>query len=118
MLSVFLQFTDSDFPFGIFILFLTIYMCVIRRMSYNKNSLFTLREHLSSLVVFCGVLVPHLFFFQSYFVILCFVCLRYVFCVPSVASVGGLATSDCLSVFYVCLTLPPFNDSACTKLGK
>jgi hypothetical protein len=33
-LSVFLQFTNSDYPFGIFNLFLTIYICVIRRVSY------------------------------------------------------------------------------------
>jgi hypothetical protein len=65
--------------------------------------------------VFCGIHVAHLFFFS---VILCFVCLRYVSCVPNVASVGELFISDFLSVFYVCLTLPPFNDSACTKLRK
>jgi hypothetical protein len=59
-----------------------------------------------------------LLIFLFFSVILCFVCLRYVSCVPNVASVGGLSISDCLSVFYVCLTLPPFNDSACTKLGK
>jgi hypothetical protein len=56
--------------------------------------------------------------FSFFSVILCFVCLRYVSCVTNVASVGGLFISDCLSVFYVCLTLPPFNDSACTKLEE
>jgi hypothetical protein len=109
VLSLFLQFTDSDYPFGIFKLFLTIYVCVLRRVSYKKNSLLTLREHLSLPAVFCGIHVAHLFIFQCYF----------VFCLFSLCvSVGGLSISDCLSVFYVCLTLPPFNDSACTKLGK
>ena len=84
-------------------------MCVLRRVSYKKNSLLTLREHLSLPAVFCGIHVAHLFIFQCYF----------VFCLSSLCvSVGGLFISDCLSVFYVCLTLPPFNDSACTKLGK
>ena len=59
-----------------------------------------------------------LLIFLFFSVILCLVCLRYVFCVPNVASVGELFISDFLSVFYVCLTLPPFNDSACTKLRK
>jgi hypothetical protein len=114
-LSAFLQFTDSDNPFGIFKLFLAMYMCVIRRMSYKKNSLLTLREHLSSPAVFVGSM---LLIFLCFSVILCFVCLRYVSCVPNVASVGGLFISDCLSVFYVCLNLPHFNDSACNKLVK
>jgi hypothetical protein len=59
-----------------------------------------------------------LLIFLFFSVILCFVCLRYVSCVPNVASVGELFISDFLSVFNVCLTLPPFNDSACTKLRK
>jgi hypothetical protein len=114
-LSAFLQFTDSDYPFGIFKLFLAMYMYVIRRISYKKNSLLTLREHLSSPAVFCGFHVAHLFMFQCYFVLFC---LRYVSCVPNVASVGGLFISDCLSVCYDCLNLPHFNDSACNKLVK
>ena len=112
VLSVFLQFTDYVYPFGIF---LTIYICVIRRVSYKKNSLLTLRERPSSPAIFCGIQVAHLFIFHCYFV---FFFLRYVCCVPNVASVGGLSISDCLSVFYICLTLPPFNVSACTNLGK
>ena len=115
VLYVFLQFTDSDYPFGIFKLFLTIYMCVIRRVSYKKNSLLTLREHLSSPAVFIRSMLLIVLFFC---VILSFVCLRYVSCVPNVTSVGGLSISDCISVFYVYLILPPFNNSACTKLGK
>jgi uncharacterized transporter YbjL len=59
-----------------------------------------------------------LLIFLFFSVILCFVCLRYVSCVPNVASVGELFISDFLSVFNVCLTLPPFNESACTKLRK
>jgi hypothetical protein len=115
VLSAFLDFTDSDYPFGIFKLFLAMYMCVIRLVSYKKHSLFTLREHLSSPAVYVGSM---LLIFLCFSVILCFVCLRYVSCVTNVASVDGLSISDCLSVFYVCLTLPPFNDSACTKLVK
>jgi hypothetical protein len=92
VLSVFLQFTDSDNPFGIVILFLTIYMSmyVIRRVSYKKNSLLTLRKHLSSPAVFVGSMLLIFLFFS---VILCFVCLHYVSCVPNVASVV-----DCLLV--------------------
>jgi hypothetical protein len=41
--SAFLQFTDSDHLFGIFKLFLAMYICEIRRVSYKKNSLLTLR---------------------------------------------------------------------------
>jgi hypothetical protein len=54
-----------------------------------------------------------IFLFFSF--IFCFVCLGYVSCVSNVSSVDGLFISDCLSVFYVCLTLPLFNDSACTN---
>jgi hypothetical protein len=117
VLSVFLQYTDSDYPFGIVILFLTIYMYmyVIRRVSYKKNSLLTLHKHLSSPAVFVGSMLLIFLFFS---VILCFVCLHYVSCVPNVASVGGLIISDFLSDFYVCLTLSPSNDSACTNLRK
>jgi cadmium resistance protein CadD (predicted permease) len=59
-----------------------------------------------------------LLIFLFFSVILCFVCLSYVSCVPNIASVGELFISDFLSVFYVYLTLPPFNESACTKLRK
>jgi hypothetical protein len=38
-----------------------------------------------------------LLIFLFFSVVLCFVCLRYVSCVPNVASVGGLSISDCLS---------------------
>ena len=54
-----------------------------------------------------------LLIFLFFSVILCFVCLRYVSCVPNVVSVGGLSICDYHSVFYACLTLPPFNESAC-----
>ena len=93
----------------------SIYMCAIRWVSYKKNSLLTLREHLSSPAVFCGIYGAHLFIFQCYFVFclssLCVLCAQCCQC-------RGLFISNCLSVFYVCLTLPLFNDSACTKLGK
>jgi hypothetical protein len=78
VLSLFLQLTNSDYPFCIFNLLLTIYMCVIRRVSYKKNSMLALREHTSSPAVFCGIHVVHLFIFQYYFVLclssLCVLC--------------------------------------------
>ena len=84
VLSVFLQFTDSDNPFGIVILFLTIYMSmyVIRQVSYKKNSLLTLRKHLSSLPVFNCVSVAHLSVFCA---VLCFVCLCPISCMSYVS---------------------------------
>ena len=116
VLSVFLQFTDSDYPFGIVKLLLTIYMYMyVIRVFYKKNSLLTLRKHPSSPAVFVASMLLIVLFFS---VILCFVCLHYVSCVPNVASVGGLFISDFLSVSYVCLTLSPFNDCACTNLRK
>ena len=116
VLSVFLQFTDSDYPFGIVKLLLTIYMYMyVIRVFYKKNSLLTLRKHPSSPAVFVASMLLIVLFFS---VILCFVCLHYVSCVPNVASVGGLIISDFLSDFYVCLTLSPSNDSACTNLRK
>ena len=84
LLSVFLQFTDSDYPFRIFKLFLTIYMCAIRRVSYKKNSLLTLRDHLTSPAIFCRIHVAHLFIFQCYFVFclssLCVLCAQCFQC--------------------------------------
>ena len=83
-LSAFLQFTDYDYPFGIFKLFLAMYMCATRRVSYKKNSLLTLREHLSSPAVFCGIHVAHLFMFQCYFMFclssLCVLCAQCCQC--------------------------------------
>ena len=62
----------------------TIYMCAIRRVSYKKNSLLNLREHLSSPAVFCGIYVSHLFIFQCYFVFclssLCVLCAQCCQC--------------------------------------
>jgi hypothetical protein len=81
VLSVFLQFTDSDYSFRIFKLFLTMYMCAIRRVSYKKNSLLTLREHLTSPAIFCRIHVAHLFIFQCYFVFcLSSLCVLYAQC--------------------------------------
>jgi hypothetical protein len=78
VLSAFLQFTDSDHPFGIFKLFLAMYIYEIRRVSYKKNSLLTLREHLSSPAVFCGIHVAHLFvsvlFCDLFVFAMCLVC--------------------------------------------
>jgi hypothetical protein len=81
-----------------------------------EQELLTLPEHLSSSSIFSGVGVT------PYLVICVFFvdrCLSFcTFCFGHFTSVGGLFISDCLSVFYVYLTLPPFNDSACTNLGK
>jgi hypothetical protein len=81
VLSVFLQFTDSDYPFGIFKL--SIYVCNTR-VSYKKHSLLTLRQHLSSPAVFCGIYVAHLFIFQCY-VVLCLSSLCVLFLMLAVS---------------------------------
>ena len=66
MLSV-LRFTDSDYSFGI---------SVSSKSSYD------------------GVCVAHLFIVLGCVVYLCFVSLRLVSCVPSVASVSGLSNNS------------------------
>ena len=65
------------------------------RMSYQRQELPTLRERLGSYLVFDRVGVAHLFSYLLCVVSLCFVCLRYVFCVSNVTSVSGLAILDC-----------------------
>jgi hypothetical protein len=56
VLSVLLIYTDSDYPFGIFELFFSPaftglgYMSNTVRMSYKKQELLTLHEHLGTLV--------------------------------------------------------------------
>ena len=59
-------------------------------MSYKRQELFTLQEHMDSPPVFGGVRVAHLFFLS----VLCFVWLRPVFSVPNAASVFGLSIFD------------------------
>ena len=69
-------------------------------MSYKKQELLTLLEHLVSPLVFGGVSVARLFSFLCCVAFLCFVCLCPVSCVPNVAIVSGL------SIFsYVCLLM-------------
>lgn len=71
----------------------------VEQMSYKKQELFTLREHLGSSRVY-DLWVSHIFRFL-YWVFLCFVCLDQASCFPYVTTVSGLAILDCS--FY-CLT--------------
>jgi hypothetical protein len=54
------------------------YIYVILLVSYKKNSLLTLREHLSSPAVFCGIHVAHRFvsvlFCDLFVFAMCLVC--------------------------------------------
>ena len=61
------------------------------RMSYKRQELLTLREHMVSPPVF--IRYAHLFSFLCDVVFLCFVCLPPVSCVPNVASVSELSSS-------------------------
>ena len=68
-------------------------------MSYKKQELFTLREHIRPPLLFGGVLVANLFS------LLCCVCLRPVFCGSNVASIYGLSiivSSSCVLWVQCC----------------
>jgi len=71
------------------------YLCFIfmtlRTVTYKRQELFTLPEHLG----FGRVRLAHLFSFMCCFVFLCFVCLRPVSCVHNVVSVSGFTILDC-----------------------
>ena len=71
------------------------YLCFIfmtlRTVTYKRQELFTLPEHLG----FGRVRLAHLFSLMSCFVFLCFVCLRPVSCVHNVVSVSGFTILDC-----------------------
>ena len=71
-----------------------IYIWVIRRVSYKKQELLTLREHTSSPPVF-AVRISHLFSF------------RPVSCIPNVAHaiVSGLSILDCPFGFFLTFIL-------------
>jgi hypothetical protein len=80
------------------------------RVSYKRQELNTLLEHLGSLKFFGSVRLTHLFSFLC--CVFCFVSLLPVSCVPNVASVSGLSSScvlctqccQCLwIVFVLCL---------------
>ena len=74
-------------------------------MSYTKQEeVLTLHEHMDSPPVFGGVRVAHLVIFLCCVVILCFVCLLPVSCVPNVVSVSGLffiAPSDFFNLYLL-----------------
>ena len=63
-------------------------------MSYKKQELPTLREHLGPPTVFYGVHVTNRFSFQC-FVLFCFECLPPISCASKVTSVSGLSILDC-----------------------
>ena len=63
-------------------------------MSYTKQELLTLLEHLDSLLGFSDAHVANYCSFVRCVVFLCFVCLRTVSCVANVASVSGLSILD------------------------
>ena len=63
-------------------------------MSYQRQELLTLREHLGSPPVFGGVCVAHLFSFLRSVVFLRLVCLRPVSSVSDVVNVSGLSMLD------------------------
>ena len=69
-------------------------------VSYKRQELLTLREHLGSSPDFSGVRVPHFFFL---FFFLCCVCLVLFClsssCVPNAASFSGLSILDSYVVF-------------------
>ena len=62
-----------------------------------ETRLLALSRCMGSLLVFCGVRVAHLLCFLCY--VICFVSLRYVSCVPKVASFSGLSIRDFPSIF-------------------
>ena len=74
-----------------------LYTLVTQRVSYKKQELLTLREHLDSSKVFGGIRVAHVFSFLC--CIFDFVCLHSVSCVPNVAIVSGLSILDYLFGF-------------------
>ena len=73
-------------------------------MSYKRQELFTLSEHLGSFPVFDGVCIDHRLVVS---VVLCIVCHRPVSCVPIVASVPGIPSRVLL--WYICI----FNQDHC-----
>ena len=73
---------------------------IFLRVSYKKQELLILREHLGSPPVFGGVHVAHLLSCLCCVVLLCFGCLHPVSCVPNVASFSGLSIFDCPFVYF------------------
>jgi hypothetical protein len=77
---------------------------VTRLVSYKRQELITLREHLGWPLIVGVVRVAHLFSCLCCVVFLCFVCLRPVCCVPKVAYISGLSGLDChirVSLTYI-----------------
>ena len=61
-------------------------------LSYKRQELFALREHIGSPLVVDGVCVAHLFSFLC--CVFCFVCLCPLSCVPNIVSLSGLFILD------------------------
>jgi hypothetical protein len=79
------SFLHSYFPF----LYHRLHIRITRRVCHKKQELLTIHEHPGSLQVYGKVHVAHLRFL-CYVVLICFVCLRPVSCVPN-----GLSILDC-----------------------
>jgi len=69
------------------------------RISYKKQELLTIREHLSSPLVFGNVRIADLLLVFCAVFVCMFVCLRHVSCVPNVVSVSRLSIPACLFGF-------------------
>jgi hypothetical protein len=59
-MNLFIFYVDGSFLYHCQDFFRTcLYICVTRRVSYQEQELLTIRQHMSSLPVFCGVRVAH-----------------------------------------------------------
>jgi len=97
VLSVLLRYTDSDYPFGIFKLFLQdLPIWETSRMTYKKQEVLTLQEHLDTLVG--SVLLILSVFWALFFYLFAFVlCLVY-----NVVCVFGLPIR--FSLTFICVS--------------
>jgi hypothetical protein len=86
----------------------TVYVWVTLRVSYQKQELFTLREHAGSPSICGGIRVAHRFSFLC--CVFYFPCFRPVSCVPNVVSVSGFIVYSWLPlvlfVFVLYLVYP------------
>ena len=93
----------------------TVYVWVTLRVSYQKQELFTLREHAGSPPICGGVRVAHRFSFLC--CVFSFACFRPVSCVPNVASVSGFIVHSWLHL-RVSLMFIQWNDKAGMNWNK
>ena len=81
------------------------------RVSYKRQELLLFRKNLGSPYVFGGARV---LIFLIFCVVLCFVCLRPVSCVPNVASFSVLSILDCplrFSLTFIYRLVMPLEDN-------